>query len=106
MQEVNDAIAKYQKLLEQYPDNELARFSLAKALYDSGRFVPAKEHFEIALGKKPDWMAVRILLGKCELTLGNRVAARVAFERARQLAIEQDHEGPREEMEQLLAEMG
>lgn len=102
---VNDAVSKYQKLLEQYPDNELARFSLGKALYDASQFVPAKEQFEVALGKKPDWMAVRILLGKCELSLGNRAAAIVSFERARQLAIEQNHEGPREEMEQLLADM-
>ena len=102
---MNDEIAKYQKLLEQYPDNELARFSLGKALYDAGQFVPAKEQFEIALRKKPDWMVVHILLGKCELSQGNRAAAMAAFERARQLAIEQNHEGPREEMDLLLADM-
>jgi len=50
-------------------------------------------------------MAVQILLGKCELSLGNREAAKTAFERARLLAIEQNHDGPRDEMEQALADL-
>jgi len=102
---VNDAIARYQKLLEQYPDNELARFSLGKALFDLGDLRAAKEQFEVALSRKPTWMVVQILLGKCELGLGNRPAAIAAFERARKLAIEQDHQGPLEEMNQQLEEL-
>jgi hypothetical protein len=50
-------------------------------------------------------MVVQILLGKCALALGQRDRARAAFERARQLAVEQDHDGPREEMERCLAEL-
>ena len=103
---MNDAIARYQKLLEQHPNNELARFSLGKAWFDLGQFAAAKEQFALALARKPDWMVVQILAGKCELALGDRAAARTAFERARQLAIEQDHQGPVEEMNQLLMEMG
>ena|SRR2546425_10058838 len=102
---MNDVIAKYEKLIEQYPNNELARFSLGKAYFDARQFALAREQFQHALNRKPDWMAVQILTGKCELALGNRAAARAAFERARQLAVEQNHEGPREEMEQLLAEL-
>lgn len=98
-------IARYQKLLEQFPGNELARFSLGKAYFDLGKFSEAKEQFQIALAKKPDWMVVQILLGKCELALGNKAVAKAAFERARQLAIEQNHEGPLAEMEELLAGM-
>jgi len=102
---MNDAVARFQKLLEQYPDNELARFSLGKAHFDRGEFLAAKEQFLLALQRKSDWMVVQILLGKCELALGDRLSARTAFERARQLALEQNHEGPLEEMNQLLAEM-
>ena len=36
--------------------------------------------FAVALARKPDWMAVQILLGKCDLSLGNRDAARTAFD--------------------------
>ena len=102
---MNEAIAKYQKLVEQYPNNELARFSLGKALFDGGELAAAKGHFQIALAKKPDWMVVQILVGKCALALGDKAEARAAFERALQLAIAQNHEGPREELEGLLKEL-
>lgn len=102
---MNDAIARHQKMVEQFPQNELARFSLGKALYDAQQFAPAREHFNVAFAKKPDWMVVQILIGKCDLALGDKVAARTAFQRALQLAIDQHHEGPQMEMEQALAEM-
>ncbi len=102
---MNEAIARHKKLLEQYPNNELARFSLGKALFDNGQIQEAKEQFDLAITKKPDWMVVQILIGKCQLALGNAAAARTSFERARQLAIEQNHEGPLAEMDQLLSEL-
>ena len=103
---MNEPISRYEKMVEQFPQNELARFSLGKALFDAGDFARAKEHLATALAKKPDWMVVQILIGKCELSQGNAAAAKVAFERALQLAIEQHHEGPQAEMEQALAELG
>ncbi len=102
---MNDAIARHQKMVDQFPQNELARFSLGKALYDTQQFAAAKEHFTVALAKKPDWMVVQILIGKCDLALGDNSAARTAFQRALQLAIDQHHEGPQMEMEQALAEL-
>ena len=102
---MSDFIERSRKLVEQYPENEMARFSLGKALFDAERFDEARTHFEVALKKKPDWMAVQILLGKCELASGDQPAAIAAFERAKQLALEQNHEGPLAEMEQLLAEL-
>jgi tetratricopeptide (TPR) repeat protein len=98
-------IDRWKKTLADQPNNELARFSLAKALFDAGRFDEAREHLAAALARKPDWMVVQILLGRCELSLGNTPAARASFERALRLAIEQDHQGPRAEMEQLLADL-
>jgi tetratricopeptide (TPR) repeat protein len=102
---VNATVERYQKMLEQFPNNELARFSLGKAYFDAGDFAKAKEQLDLALAKKPDWMVVQILIGKCELALGKRNAARDAFARAKQLAIDQNHEGPLAEMEQALAEL-
>jgi len=46
---------------------------------------------------------VQILLGKIELQTGNREGARTAFLAARQLAIEQHHEGPLAELDELLS---
>lgn len=93
-------------MVEKFPNNEMARFSLGKALFDAGQFAEARGQFVAALGRKPDWMVVQILIGKCDLQAGDRAGAKLAFERALQLAIDQNHEGPREEMEQMLAELG
>ncbi len=103
---MNDALARHQKMVEQYPDNELARFSLGKALFDAREFAQAKPHFEAALAKRADWMAVQILIGRCEMALGSTDAARAALQRARQLALEQRHEGPLRETELLLEQLG
>jgi len=103
---MNDSIARYEKMVEQFPENELARFSLGKALFDVNEFERAKEHFHVALARKPDWMVVQILIGKCEMALGNKASAKAAFENALKLAIDQNHEGPQMEMEQALAELG
>jgi Flp pilus assembly protein TadD len=102
---MSEAINRHRSMVEKFPNNEMARFSLGKALFDAGQFGDAKQQFVAALQKKPDWMVVQILIGKCDLQAGDRVAAKQAFERALQLAIDQNHEGPREEMEQMLAEL-
>jgi Flp pilus assembly protein TadD len=101
-----DPIAHFSSLLAQSPDDELARFSLGKAYFDAGQFGPAKEQLELALAIKPTWMAAQILLGKCELALGDRAAAKTALSRAHQLAKIQNHPVPLAETRQLLAELG
>ncbi len=93
------------KRVEQFPDGELFRFSLGKALFDSGDFTGAIEHLDAALSKKPDWMLVAILLGRCWIKQGNRDKARHYLELGRKLAIEQKHDGPLEETTALLAEL-
>ncbi len=103
---MNDVISRHQKMVEQYPNNELARFSLGKALFDAGDVTSARVQFEAALARKPEWMVVQILIGKCDLASGDRASARRAFERGLKLAIEQHHEGPQAEMEELLRELG
>jgi Flp pilus assembly protein TadD len=102
---MSDPLARQRQMVAQHPQNELARYSLGRALFDLGEFTEAKEHLRLALEKKPDWMVVQILLGKCDLGLGDRAAAVTAFQRARDLATAQHHEGPLAEMEELLSEL-
>jgi tetratricopeptide (TPR) repeat protein len=99
---MNDAIARYQKMLEEDPDNDLTRFSLGKALFDQGDYAQAREHLSLALATRPDWMAAQILLARCWLYLGNKEAARPALERAHELARKQGHVGPLAQVEELL----
>lgn len=102
---MNDRIEHYQNLLKQFPDNEMARFSLGKAYFDDNKFVEAQVELEKALAKRGDWMVVQILIGKCQLSLGNKEAAIESFKKAKQLAIDQNHEGPLAEMSDLLADL-
>ncbi|MBX3731766.1 MAG: tetratricopeptide repeat protein [Verrucomicrobiae bacterium] len=96
---------RHRELAAKHPDNELARFSLGRALLDRGDHAGARGHLAAALERRPDWMAVQILIGRCDLELGNLAAARAAFERARELAILQHHDGPLAEVEALLADL-
>lgn len=100
-----DPLARQRALVERHPQNELARFSLGKALFDRGSPAEALDHFQVALERKPDWMAVRILAGRCHLALGSPASARQEFERGLELAELQGHEGPKEELQQLLLEL-
>lgn len=103
---VHPSLVRPLQMVADHPGNELARFSLGKAHYNLGDFVRAREQLVIALEKKPDWMVVQILIGRCDLSLGDKAAARDAFQRARRLAIEQNHEGPLAEMNQAIEELG
>ena len=96
-------ITKYAAMLAKNPNNELARFSLGKTFYDDGEFAEAIESFRICIERKPDWMVPMILLGRCHIALGDKASARSYFEKARQLAIDQHHDGPLEEVNGLLA---
>ena len=98
-----DLISRYTAMVAKNPNNELARFSLAKALFDAGRFEEAGDAFRWCVQKKADWMVPAIMIGRCQLQLGNAAAARISLEKARQLAIEQHHDGPLEEINGLLA---
>jgi len=92
-------------LVEQQPENELFRFSLAQALLAENRPEDAIVHLQFCASKKADWMMPRILLGKALLGLGRRPEARTSLEAALTLAVAQDHEDPERELRALLAEI-
>jgi len=99
-------IAKYEALLEKRPNDELLQFSLGKALYDAGRFVEAEKHLRIALAARADWMVVTMLLAQCALRRHDSQEAKVLYEKALQFAIDQHHEGPKEEIRTALGRLG
>lgn len=95
-------VEQFQKLVSQQPDNELFRFSLAQALINAERSEEAIPHLEMCVAKKADWMMPRILLGKLLLSSEQTENARPLLEDALQLAIDQDHEDPAAELQDLL----
>jgi tetratricopeptide (TPR) repeat protein len=99
-------IERWSRLLAEYPDHELARFSLGKAYFDAGQFELAAEQFQRAVARKADWMAAHILLGRCQMHLGQREAAVATLQHAHHLARVQNHQGPLAETAELLRELG
>lgn len=93
----------FRPLVAQDPANPLFRFSLGQELLKESAAAAALEHLQLAAASKADWMMPRILLGKAHLALGDRVAARKAFDDALRLAVAQGHEEPEEELRALLA---
>ena len=98
----NDRIAKALELWKKFPDNDLPRFNLAQAYVDAGDYASAIDHLRALCAKKPDWMVVHIQLGKSLIALGRSDEAKPILEHALRLATAQHHDGPREELEELL----
>jgi predicted Zn-dependent protease len=98
----HDRITKALELWKKFPDNELSRYNLAQAYFDAGDHANAADHLRALCAKKPDWMVVHILLGKCLLATGDSTQARPVLQHALELAVAQHHDGPREELEELL----
>lgn len=101
-----ELVKKYERMLADRPGNELLLFSLGKALIDAGRPQEAKPHLEEGLALKPDWMVVRMLLGRIEREGNNEPAAINHYQAALALAIEQHHEDPEAECRAILKELG
>ncbi len=98
--------SRFQKLVSKNPDNELFRFSLAQALFNEEDFSGCIPHLEQCIAKKSDWMMAYILLGKAQLHLGSKEAAISALQKALNLAIEQEHEEPENELKGILSDLG
>ena len=98
-------VEQFQALVASQPANELFRFSLSQALIAEGRDNEAIPHLEFCIQQKADWMLPRILLGKILIKTGRPANARHLLETALQLAIEQDHEDPAEELKAILGAM-
>ena len=98
-------VEQFQALVASQPANELFRFSLSQALITEGRDNEAIPHLVFCIQQKADWMLPRILLGKILIKTGRPADARPLLETALQLAIEQDHEDPAEELKAILGAM-
>lgn len=98
-------IARFQSMVAEDPDNELALFSLGQALLEAGRAAEAEGCFARACALQPDLMMGYYRRGECLLQLGRYDEAKAMAERTRELAIAQNHVGPRADAEEMLEEI-
>jgi predicted Zn-dependent protease len=103
---VQAKIDKFSALVAKHPDSELARFSLGSVLFEADRFAEAEPHFKRALELKDDWVMAYVLRARCLLRMGQADQARPLLERGRSHSIAQHHQGPVDEIDALLAELG
>jgi Flp pilus assembly protein TadD len=101
-----EKIAKWKSLVEKAPNDELARFTLARAYLEAGQLEAARTTFREVVALKPDWMMAWILLGRCCVELGDGAEGRPALATARELANAQGHSDPLVEIDELLEQLG
>ncbi|MSQ82977.1 MAG: tetratricopeptide repeat protein [Myxococcales bacterium] len=87
------------------PDNELALFSLGQVLFERSNYAAAQEAFGRACLLQPDLMMAHLRRGECLVRLKRLVEAQKCLESARDLAIAQNHTGPRGDADDLLEEI-
>ena len=102
---MNPRIEALTNQVEAQPENVLFRFSLAQALFNEEAWKDALPHLQTCALARADWMVPRILLGKSYLALNQTEEAKPWLQQALQLAIEQDHRDPAEELRTLLADL-
>jgi tetratricopeptide (TPR) repeat protein len=101
----NDRIALFQALVDEDPDNELARFSLGQALFEAERHADAEPHFRRTCELQPDHMLAYLRRAECLLARGLASEARPLLLQTIALAKAQNHVGPRLDAEALLEEI-
>jgi predicted Zn-dependent protease len=96
---------RWKNLLVEDPDNELVRFSLAKALMDEKKWQDAVREFEQLVTLKKDYALAWAFLARAKLEIGDREGARVAAETGLPIARMQKHEIPTDEILAVLEEL-
>ncbi len=88
--------------VQEAPENKLFRFSLSKILFDQEQFHEAIPHLEKCIQLQDDWMLAYILLGKSLLQCKQADKAIGVLEKALKLAVDQNHDDPKNEILGLL----
>lgn len=99
---VEDKILRFRQVVEQNPDNELARYSLGTALFEAEQFEDAEEQFRAALENKNDWVLAYIFRARCQIRLGRTDEAKSLLRLGREYSEKQGHASPIEEIDDLL----
>jgi tetratricopeptide (TPR) repeat protein len=97
-----EKIAQFLALKEAHPQSEMPRWTLATTYAGAGRHEEAIAEFTELVAMKPDYCVAYLHWGSSLLALDRPEDALVPLERARELAIDQDHTAPRQEAEMLL----
>ena len=95
-------IAQFTELKARFPNMPQPRWSLATAYEEAERFEEAAAELRALVALQDDYCVAWLHLGSCLIELEDYEDAIAALEKARELAIAQNHVPPRQEAEMLL----
>ncbi|HUU82098.1 MAG TPA: Fe(2+)-trafficking protein [Phycisphaerae bacterium] len=104
--EHEDRIAQFTRMVEADPDNELGHFSLGKALVEAGRLAEALPALERVIQINPEFSKAYAVLASAQVRLDKRDAALQTLEAGIAVADRRGDRMPRDEMAQLMTELG
>lgn len=102
----NSRIEQFQKMVEGSPDDELAHFSLGRALLDAGRADEAVASFQRVIDLNPNQSRAYQLQAMALLKLGKKPEAIERLSAGAQVAFARGDMMPKNEMVRMLEELG
>lgn len=97
--------ATYRKRVAVFPHSPLTHFSLGRYLLEKGRFADAVGPLEEANRLQPDYAAALVALGDAYAGARRTEDARRTFERAKAVALAQNHPSLADEIDERLADL-
>jgi tetratricopeptide (TPR) repeat protein len=89
-----------------HPNDPFPRYALALEYKNGNRFQEAREEFAVLMRDHADYVAAYLHAGNTHLALGDRAAAREAFERGIAASVRKGDGHARGELESALAIVG
>ena len=106
MTDLDRRIAQFQNMAQADPDNEMAHFSLGKALFDSGRFAEAAPSFLRCTELAPQMSKAFQMAAECYLKTGDTAMAAQLGLRGYTIADERGDLMPKNALADLLKSLG
>lgn len=100
-----ERVARFAAFVEKDPTNPLHNFALASAMAQAGDHAAAEAQFARCLELDSEWMVASIQRGRALIALERWEEARAALERGAELARQQSHEEPFEEIRELMEQI-
>ncbi len=106
MSPLQERIAQFRKMATDDPDNELGHYRLGQLLLEAEQYDDAVQSFRRTLELSPQFSKVYALLATCYLKLGQKAEAIETLQKGYRIADERGDNIPRDEMAQLLVQVG
>ena len=106
MSDIERRIAQFQNMAQADPENEMAHFSLGKALFDAGRFAESAQSFLRCTELAPSMSKAYQLAAESSIKAGDKDMAAQVATRGFAIAAERGDLMPKNAMADLLKSLG